>query len=252
MGSFFCRGFARAARDAVYTRWAADATAIENKILFRSHADSPLKDLLLVGSHADSRFKSRQARGLVFVLEATQTADSGTFFVRKPRRRPIQEPPTTSFLFRSHTDSRFKDLLLVGSHADSRFKSRQARGLVFCLEATQTADSRTFFVRLEATQTADSRATKPEDLFLFGSHADSRFKDVFLFGSHADSRSKSHRKATQTADSRTFCWLEVTQTAESRALFLVRIKFRLKTSFKNSICIEFRQSWVPKSYTYKV
>ena len=236
----------------------------------KSHTDSRFKDLFLFGSHADSRFKSHRTRGLVFCLEATQTANSRTFFVRKPRRQPIQEPPKTRFfLFRSHADSRFKDLLLVGSRADSRFKSHQTRGLVFCLGATQTADSRTFFVRkprrrpiqeppetrfcseatqtadsrtfcwLEATQTADSRATKPEDLFFVWKPRRQPIQGLFLFGSHADSRSNSHRKATQTARFKdlllvgshadrfkshqtrglVFC-LEATQTADSRTFFV--------------------------------
>ena len=256
----------------------ADPRAIENKVfLFRSHTDSApnipqssasnstgtmmittactpgmgaarFKDPLLVGSHADSRVKSHQTRGLVFCLEATQTADSRTFFVRKPRRRPIQEPPKTRFfcseatqtadsrtscwLEATQTDSRatkpedlffvwkprrqpIQGLFLFGSHADSRSKSHR--------KATQTADSRTFFCS-EATQTADSRATEPEDLFFVWKPRRQPIQGLFLFGSHADSRSKSHRKqgffcseATQTADSRTFCWLEAAQIADSRA-----------------------------------
>ena len=182
--------------------------------LFRSHADSRFKDLLLVGSRADSRFKSHQTRGLVFCLGATQTADSRTFFVRKPRRRPIQEPPETRFCSEATQTADSRTFLLVGSHADSRFKSHQTRGLVFCLEATQTADSRTFFVRKPCRQPiqqppkshTDSpiqgpfvgwkprrqiqEPPNPRTCFLFGSHADSRFKDLFC------------SEATQTADPR--------------------------------------------------
>ena len=71
--------------------------------------------------------------------EATQTADvtgakNKIFFVQKPCRQSIQR--LFLLVFRSHTDNRFKDPSLVGSHADGRVKSRQARGLVFCLEAT--------------------------------------------------------------------------------------------------------------------
>ena len=105
----------------------------------------PTQGPFLFGSHADDRFKSHRQQ-VFFVQKPHRQPIQGPFVGWKPRRQPIQEPPSprTCFLFGSHADSRLKDFFCsVGSHADSRFKSHQTRGLVFCLEATQTANSRT-------------------------------------------------------------------------------------------------------------